>query len=90
MLSIGIKDIGKFDFLDPPPNDAIDGALRQLMLLGAIEIEDNTTTVASLTEVGKKLAAFPLDPRFTKAILAAQELGCTEEVLVQIKSRNRP
>ena len=74
MVSIGIKDISKFDFLDPPPNDAIDGALRQLNLLGAIEMTDNAV---ELTEIGKKMAAFPIDPKFTKAILAAKDLGCT-------------
>lgn len=37
MISIGIQDIASFDFLDPPPSDAIEGALRQLVLLDAIE-----------------------------------------------------
>ena len=77
MLSIGISDISKFDFLDPPPQDAVEGALRQLHLLGAIEISDADCNVAKLTETGKKMAAFPIDPRFTKAILAAKALGCT-------------
>ena len=36
MISIGIEDIASFDFLDPPPTDAIEGALRQLILLDAI------------------------------------------------------
>ena len=34
MLSIGITNVSKFDFLDPPPQDAVEGALRQLHLLG--------------------------------------------------------
>ena len=75
MLSIGIENIFKFDFLDPPPEDAVKGALRQLELLGAIECNDEQTV--SLTHIGKQLAIFPLDPKFTKAILAAKELGCT-------------
>ena len=37
MISIGVQDISSFDFLDPPPTDAIEGALRQLVLLDAIE-----------------------------------------------------
>ena len=36
MLSIGITNVSKFDFLDPPPQDAVEGALRQLHLLGNI------------------------------------------------------
>ena len=30
-----------------------------------------------LTPMGKKMSAFPLDPKYTKAIICAQELGCT-------------
>jgi HrpA-like RNA helicase len=40
MISIGIIDVAKFDFLDPPPTEAIEGALRQLVLLSAIECID--------------------------------------------------
>ena len=89
MISIGISDVSKFDFLDPPPQDAIDGALRQLMLLKAIKTKDENCATESkdtenqymLTETGKQMAIFPLDPRYTKAIIAAEELGCTEEVI---------
>ena len=38
MLSIGITNVSKFDFLDPPPQDAVEGALRQLHHLGNIGI----------------------------------------------------
>ena len=77
MLSIGVKDVSKFDFLEPPPLDAIEGALRQLQLLGAITRTSGNSSEAMLTEIGQKLAGFPLDPRFTRAILAAKDLGCT-------------
>ena len=81
MLSIGITKLEKFDFLEPPPKESIDGALRQLELLGAIETEIDPDfrflTSINLTELGKQMAAFPLDPKFTKAILAAKDLGCT-------------
>ena len=64
----------KFDFLEPPPKESVDGALRQLELLGAIKTEIDPDfcflTSINLTEVGKQMAGFPLDPKFTKAILA--------------------
>lgn len=89
MLSMGVSSIAKFDFLEAPPGDAIEGAVRQLLLLGAVEAPAGTVASAEapqqsvsrqelkLTELGKQMAAFPLDPRFTKAILCAVELGCT-------------
>ncbi len=60
-----------FDFLESPPEDAVDGALRLLRLLGALDAQHH------LTDVGKRMAAFPLDPRFTKVLFSANELGCT-------------
>ena len=50
--------------------------------LGAIEHESGeyrpfNNEDVKLTELGKEMAGFPLDPKFTKAILAAKELGCT-------------
>ena len=51
----------------------IEGAMRELFLLGGIQSTDKPV----LTEVGQQMAAFPLDPRFTKLILASKEHGCT-------------
>lgn len=51
----------------------IEGAMKELFLLGGIQ----STEKPVLTEVGQQMAAFPLDPRFTKLILASKELGCT-------------
>ncbi len=39
MLSIGIKNVSTFDFLEPPPQESVDSALRQLLLLGAVAKE---------------------------------------------------
>ena len=86
MISIGVEDVSKFDFLDSPPADAIDGALRQLSLLGAI-VKNEGGEVSSdskpfkLSGVGTQMAIFPLDPRFARSIICAEELGCTEEVI---------
>ena len=75
MLSIGVNDILAFDFMDSPGREDMKSALRQLRLLGALTPEDQ------LTLRGRRMATFPIEPRLTAAILAASELGCTEEVL---------
>jgi hypothetical protein len=38
-----------------------------------------------LTSLGKKMSAFPLDPKFTKAILVAKDLGCTSVLFKEIR-----
>ena len=78
MMNIGVENVHNFDFMDAPNSEDIISALRQLQLLSAVG-EDN-----KLTELGRKMAGFPLEPRLTAAILAAGELGCAEEVLTII------
>ena len=56
----GIKDVAAFDFMDPPSSDSLNTALRQLSLLGAIQM---TGAGVRLTALGEKMAGFPLDPR---------------------------
>merc|ERR1712004_211740 len=68
-------DILAFDFMDSPGREDMESALRQLRLLGAISLEDQ------LTLRGRRMSTFPIEPRLTAAILAAAELGCTEEVV---------
>jgi len=78
MLNIGIENIQGFDFMDAPSSDDINSAVRQLKLLAAVSEE------GKLTQLGRKMAGFPLEPRLTAAILAAGELGCAEEMLTII------
>ena len=73
LLALGIQDPANFDFMDKPPPELVTAAMNELHLLGAIE----STEKPNLTELGQQMAAFPLDPRFTKLILASKDLGCT-------------
>ncbi|XP_071078637.1 ATP-dependent RNA helicase DHX33-like isoform X1 [Haliotis cracherodii] len=77
MLALGISDIIKFDFMDKPSIESIVCALDNLILLGAIEKKDKI----QLTPVGRKMSAFPLEPRLSKVILMAKEYHCLEEIL---------
>lgn len=43
--------------------DHIEAAIAQLDLLGALEHKDDQLT---LTPIGRKMAAFPLEPKFAK------------------------
>ncbi|XP_028131379.1 ATP-dependent RNA helicase DHX33 [Diabrotica virgifera virgifera] len=76
LLALGIH-ANKFDFMDAPPKEAITAAFEQLKLLGAVEDVDSI----QLTLLGKKMARFPLDPRFSKILFAAQQYSCLQEAL---------
>ncbi|KAJ6006534.1 hypothetical protein N7451_004478 [Penicillium sp. IBT 35674x] len=75
LKSLGIDQLLDFDFMDPPPAETIIRALEQLYALGALNDRGD------LTKVGRQMAEFPTDPMLAKAILAAGQYGCVEEVL---------
>lgn len=75
LKAMGINDLIKFDFMDPPPQQALIMALENLYALGALDEE------GLLTRLGKKMAEFPVEPKNAKVLLTSVVLGCTEEVL---------
>lgn len=77
LLALGI-DCKSFDFMDKPSPEAMDAAYKKLESLGAVR---NASTVPELTPLGRQMAQFPLDPQYSKLILAAPQFGCMEEIL---------
>lgn len=75
LKSLGINDLIHFDFLDPPPHEALLLALEQLYALGALN------HLGELTTLGRRMAELPVEPMLAKMILASEQYGCTEEVL---------
>lgn len=78
LLAIGV-DITSFDFMDKPPKEGVDVAVNCLEKLGAVK-----GSPPQLTTLGRTMSLFPLDPRFTKVILASVEHRCLEEALTVI------
>lgn len=77
LAAIGI-DCETFDFLDRPDAAAVAEAKRQLHALGALQAPAGDV---QLTELGSQMARFPLDPRFSRMLLAAPEHGCVDAML---------
>lgn len=96
MAALGLGDVEDFPFLDAPDHRAVRDGLALLTEIGAIEPEGRrrrpgrSTSAASggahggpvLTEVGRRLARLPIDPRLGRMLLRAGELGCAGEVMV--------
>lgn len=75
LKSLGINDLINFDFMDPPSADTLIKCLENLYALAALDER------GVLTKIGRQMAEFPADPSLSKAILAANNYGCVEEVL---------
>jgi ATP-dependent helicase HrpA len=75
MAAIGLGDIPKFPFIDPPDARNITDGLTLLAELNAFKD-------GRITGLGRKLARLPVDPRIGRMILEADRNGCTREVLI--------
>ncbi|WP_084692799.1 ATP-dependent RNA helicase HrpA [Thalassomonas actiniarum] len=83
MLALDLGDIGEFPFVQPPDNRNINDGIRLLEELDAIAGSKDKT---SLTKNGRLLAKFPIDPRLSKMILSAIDLGCIEQVFAIVSA----
>ena len=75
LKSLGINELLDFEFMDPPPTEALIGALNQLFALQGLNHR------GELTKMGRQMAEFPTDPMLAKAVIAADKEGCVDEVL---------
>ena len=54
---------------------SVDNAIELLQLLTAVQKSEDKQTY-TITELGRKMAAFPVDPRMSKALIAAHANKC--------------
>ncbi|MBI4934830.1 MAG: ATP-dependent RNA helicase HrpA, partial [Actinobacteria bacterium] len=81
MTALGLGDVGAFPFLDAPDQRAVRDGYALLDELGALQ-PDTGAKGRRLTEIGRRLARLPVDPRLGRMVLEAERHGCVREVLV--------
>ncbi len=81
MASLDLGDIASFPFLEPPDTRQITDGITVLTELGALDRSGDDDRVR-LTDIGRSLAALPLDPRLARMIVEADLRGCLADVLV--------
>ncbi|KAK1439472.1 hypothetical protein QVD17_05290 [Tagetes erecta] len=79
ILAFGILNIKEFDFIDAPCNAAIESAIKNLIQLGAIVLENG---FHKLTKDGRMLVKLGIEPRLGKMILKCFENRLGKEGLV--------
>ncbi|OMC24957.1 ATP-dependent RNA helicase HrpA [Mycobacterium colombiense] len=76
MAALQLGDIEEFPFLDPPDRRTVRDGVQLLAELGAFDQH------GAITDLGRRLARLPVDPRLGRMILQAQTEGCVREMLV--------
>src|SRR5260221_9136087 len=73
LKAAGAEDLRRFRWLEAPEEQGLAHAEELLADLGALK---TTGAGTQITEVGRKMLAFPLHPRYARMLLAAQQHGC--------------
>ncbi|MGD8681687.1 MAG: ATP-dependent RNA helicase HrpA, partial [Lysobacterales bacterium] len=76
MLTMGLGAVEDFPFVDPPAPRMINDAHQLLFELGATDAE------RAPTDLGRRLARWPLDVRLARMIDEGAKQGCLEDMLV--------
>ncbi|CAF4372713.1 unnamed protein product [Rotaria socialis] len=84
LKSLGIQDLLQFHFMDPPPQDNLMNSMYQLWILGAL---DNT---GSLTQLGRQMVEFPLDPALSQMLITSVGMSCSSEILIIVSMLSVP
>lgn len=91
MIAIGVVrepgDISRFPFVQPPASRAINDGVNLLRELGALterprQPRKGRGNSATLTAIGRAMAAFPVDPRLARMIIEGGRRGCAKEMMV--------
>jgi len=84
MLSLNLGAVNSFPFVDRPQPKSIRDGIDILDDLGALTRDDSSeeTNLYKLTEVGRTMAEFPLDPRVSRMLIEAQKEKCINEIAV--------
>ena len=79
MRAFRLGDIERFPFIDPPDARAVRDAVRLLHELQALEGD-------ALTDLGRKMARLPVDPRLARMLMEAARTGALSEALIVVSA----
>lgn len=79
MLSLGLGSVSQFPFIQPPDDKNINDGMKLLEELQAIARKKSGFV---LTQLGRKIARLPVDPRYAKMVVEAGQRDCAKEVMI--------
>lgn len=80
MEHLGLGHVEDFPFIEPPDARLIRDGYKLLLELGAINRSHK------VTDIGKKLARLPIDPKLGRVLVESEKEGCLNEALVIISA----
>jgi len=81
----GVEDIAAFRWLEPPEPRALERAHALLTDLGGLQ-----EGTGRITQIGRRMLAFPVHPRYARMLLEADQRGCVRAIaLIAALSQGR-
>ena len=81
----GVEDIAGFRWLEPPDARSLDRAETLLKDRGALHEK-----TGQITQIGRRMLAFPVHPRYARMLLEADQRGCVRAIaLIAALSQGR-
>lgn len=80
MASLGLGDIQRFPFVEPPDSRQINDGYKLLEELNAIDAKKQ------LTPIGKIMARLPVDPRLARMLIEAEKQRSLHEVMIIVSA----
>nr|VZI25706.1 unnamed protein product [Spirometra erinaceieuropaei] len=81
MMAMGLPDVKRFPFIEPPEMKSIDEALQTLVAHGALAKGANPSSPLGITPLGKLLADLPVDLSLGRMLIMASLFRLVEPVL---------
>lgn len=80
MQFLGLGDVDKFPFLEPPATKAINDGYKLLIELNALD------QFRKLTKIGRQMARLPVDPKYARMLVTAQSERSLSELLIIVSA----
>ncbi|XP_065333245.1 ATP-dependent RNA helicase DHX33 [Cloeon dipterum] len=81
LLTMGVRKVADFDFVDKPKPEALLSAVQQLKALGGVLEASNELQI---TPLGRQMAAFPIDAAYARVLIASGTLQCRDEIVTLV------
>lgn len=90
MVSLGVRDISQFEFIDRPDDRLLKDGFKLLEELGALNKgalnKGASANAHKLTKIGRQMSNLSIDPKFARILIEANTLGCLRDALVVISA----
>lgn len=84
MLRMNVRDIDQFEFIDRPDKRLLNDGFKLLEELGAIR--KNKNGISELSKLGRQMSDLPVDPRYARILVAAEQSGHLRDALIVISA----